>query len=76
MRISRRSGRKAFFIDGGQVGADWLSPTVVTYLINQLVTGDDPEARSASEDFEWHIFPIVNPDGHQFSQDSVSMEVN
>ncbi|KPJ17079.1 Zinc carboxypeptidase A 1 [Papilio machaon] len=73
VRISRKSGRKAFFIDGGQVDADWLSPTVVTYLINQLVTGDDPEARTASEDFEWHIFPIVNPDGHQFSQDSVRL---
>ncbi|CAG5004958.1 unnamed protein product [Parnassius apollo] len=73
VKISRQSGKRAFIIDGGQVGADWLSPTVVTYIINQLATGDDPEARAASEEFDWHIFPILNPDGHQFSQDSVRL---
>lgn len=61
-------------LEGGQVGADWLSPTVLTYLVDQLVKGTDAEARAASEDFEWHIFPIVNPDGHQFTQDSVSFD--
>lgn len=76
MKISRGSGRRAIFIDGGQVGADWLSPTVLTYLIKQLVTGDDPEARAASEEFEWHIFPILNPDGHLFTQNSVRHTVN
>lgn len=72
IRISRGSGRPAFFLEGGQIGADWLSPTVLTYFIDQLVQGEDPEARAASNDFDWHIFPIVNPDGHEFTQDSVS----
>ncbi|XP_045776307.1 uncharacterized protein LOC123874827 [Maniola jurtina] len=72
VRISRgsRSNRPVIFVEAGQVGADWLSPTVVTYLVDQLVRGVDTEARQASEDFEWHIFPILNPDGHEFSQDS------
>ncbi|KAI5642823.1 zinc carboxypeptidase domain-containing protein [Phthorimaea operculella] len=70
IKISRRSNRRSFFIEGGQVGADWLSPTVATYLVDQLIRGEDPEALAASEEYDWHIVPVVNPDGHQYSQDA------
>ncbi|CAH2241663.1 jg26963 [Pararge aegeria aegeria] len=72
VRISRGTARNRpiIFVEGGQIGADWLSPTVITYLVDQLVLGDNTEARRASEDFEWHIFPILNPDGHEFTQNS------
>ncbi|VVC88556.1 unnamed protein product, partial [Leptidea sinapis] len=73
VKISRGSGDKKFFIEGGQVAADWLSPTVITYLIDQLVKGVDPEARAVTEEFEWHIFPITNPDGHEYSQDAITV---
>nr|XP_032521326.1 zinc carboxypeptidase A 1-like [Danaus plexippus plexippus] len=68
VRINRGSQR-AIFVEGGQIGADWLSPVVTTYLVNQLVRGVDSEARDASSDFDWHIFPILNPDGHKYTQD-------
>lgn len=48
-----------------------MSPVVTTYLVNQLVRGVDSEARDASSDFDWHIFPILNPDGHKYTQDKV-----
>ncbi|XP_050664217.1 zinc carboxypeptidase-like [Leptidea sinapis] len=73
VKISRGSGDKKFFIEGGQVAADWLSPTVITYLIDQLVKGEDSEARAVTEEFEWHIFPITNPDGHEYSQDAIRL---
>lgn len=72
MKISKGSSGRNFFIEGGQVGADWLSPVTVAYIIDQLVQGEDPEAIAASQDFDWHIFPVVNPDGFQYSQDYVS----
>lgn len=62
-----------FLIEGGQIAADWLSPTVVTYLVDQLVKGEDPEALAASRDYEWHIFPMINPDGHEYTNDAVSV---
>ncbi|CAH2094779.1 unnamed protein product [Euphydryas editha] len=70
VKISRQSGRRAILVEGGQVGADWLSPTVVTYIVDQLVRGAEPEILEAAEEFEWHIFPILNPDGHEFSQNA------
>ncbi|XP_045502738.1 zinc carboxypeptidase-like [Colias croceus] len=73
VKISRSSGKRAFFIEGGQVAADWLSPTVITYLVDQLVRGDDEEAKAATEDFEWHIFPMINPDGHEYTNDVIRL---
>ncbi|XP_060805042.1 zinc carboxypeptidase [Amyelois transitella] len=68
LRISKGISRRVFILQGGEVGADWLSPTLVAYLADQLVKGEDPEALAASQDFEWHIIPVVNPDGFEYSQ--------
>lgn len=55
------------------VGADWLSPAVVTYVADQLIRRVDSRAAEASNDFDWYIFPMTNPDGHEHSQESVSI---
>ncbi|XP_047994475.1 zinc carboxypeptidase A 1-like isoform X2 [Leguminivora glycinivorella] len=73
IKIARNSNRPAFFLEAGQIGADWLSPTVVCYIVDQLVRGDNPDALAASRDFEWHIFPSVNPDGFEFSDNNVRL---
>ncbi|XP_052744088.1 zinc carboxypeptidase-like [Bicyclus anynana] len=67
VRIARGTNRPIIFVEGGQIGADWLSPTVITYLVDQLVRGSF-EAQRATEEFEWHIFPVLNPDGQEYSQ--------
>lgn len=72
IKITRGSGTQAFFLQAGEVAADWLSPTILTYFANELIHSEDPEIKAAAEDFTWYIFPMVNPDGHQFTQDSVS----
>ncbi|XP_026742947.1 zinc carboxypeptidase A 1-like [Trichoplusia ni] len=71
IKITRGSGTRAFFLQAGELGADWLSPTIVTYIANQLIHSNDPEIKAAAEDFTWYILPLVNPDGFQFSQDYV-----
>lgn len=76
VKISRQSGKRAIFIEGGQVGADWLSPTIATYIVDQLVRGAELEILEAAEEFEWHIFPIVNPDGHEYTNNAVSNRSN
>ncbi|XP_072929537.1 uncharacterized protein [Epargyreus clarus] len=71
VRLSRGSGRRSFFLEAGQVAADWLSPTILTYVVDQLVRGTSAEARAALDEYDWHIFPILNPDGHMFTQNSI-----
>ncbi|XP_052756465.1 zinc carboxypeptidase-like [Galleria mellonella] len=68
IRISRGSPSRVFVLASGEIGADCLSPTVLTYIVRELFRGDDPEALAATQDFEWHIIPIINPDGFHYSQ--------
>ncbi|XP_022817903.1 zinc carboxypeptidase A 1-like [Spodoptera litura] len=71
IKISRNDSSRAIFLHAGEVGADWLSPTVLAHIADQLIHSDDRETRAAAEEFTWYIFPVANPDGFQFSQDSV-----
>ncbi|XP_049704874.2 zinc carboxypeptidase-like [Helicoverpa armigera] len=73
IKISRGSGDRVFFLQAGELGADWLSPVILTYIANELIFSNDPEIKAAAEDFTWYIFPLTNPDGFQFSQDSVRL---
>lgn len=70
--ISRGSGRKGIFLEAGMQGADWISPATLTYFANELVVGTDEESRAAYNDFDWYIFPVTNPDGYEFTENSVS----
>ncbi|XP_075982739.1 zinc carboxypeptidase-like [Anticarsia gemmatalis] len=73
IRIARGSGTRVFVLQAGEVAADWLSPTVVTYFADQLIRSNNSEVRAAAEEFVWYIFPMVNIDGHQFTLDSVRL---
>ncbi|XP_059048594.1 zinc carboxypeptidase-like [Achroia grisella] len=68
IRISRGSPTRTFVLTGGEIGADCLSPTILTYIVKELFEAEDPEARAATEQFEWHIIPVINPDGFDYSQ--------
>lgn len=71
IRITR-GGRGTFVLEGGSLGADWLSPVTLTYIADRLIFGPDDETRRLTQDFDWYIFPVTNPDGYQYSQDRVS----
>lgn len=71
IKITRGTGTRVFVLQAGEIGADWLSPAILTYIANQLIRSDNPEIRAAAEDFTWYIFPLLNLDGFQFTQDSV-----
>uniref|UniRef100_A0A2A4J0V2 Zinc carboxypeptidase A 1 n=1 Tax=Heliothis virescens TaxID=7102 RepID=A0A2A4J0V2_HELVI len=73
IKISRGSGDRVFLLQAGEIGADWLSPVILTYIANELIFSNDPEVRAAAEDFTWYIVPLINPDGFQFSQDSIRL---
>lgn len=67
MKISYGIGKRAVFIEGGIHAREWISPATVTYIINEILTSTDPSFRRIVENFDWYIFPVVNPDGFVYS---------
>ena len=63
--------KPAIVIDGAIHARKWISPSVVLYLIQQLV--ENPENAEMIENVNWYIFPVLNPDGYEFSHTNVSM---
>jgi len=50
---------------------EWICPALATWILNQLLTSNDADIRFIAENFDWYVFPSVNPDGYQYSHTTV-----
>ncbi|XP_055586733.1 zinc carboxypeptidase-like [Uranotaenia lowii] len=67
IKLSRKAGNKAIFVEGGIHAREWISPATATFILNQLITSTDERIRKLSTDYDWFFFPVVNPDGYKFT---------
>lgn len=67
VKLSRKPDNTGIFLEGGIHAREWISPATATFLLNQLLTSTDPNVMEISRDFDWYIFPVVNPDGYKFT---------
>lgn len=75
IKISHGSGRRAIFLEGGIHSREWISPSAVNFITNELLTSTDDETVAAAQGFDWYIFPVTNPDGYVWSHESVCFYV-
>lgn len=73
VKVSSGPGRTGVFVEGGIHAREWISPSTVTFLLNQLLTSEDPAVQDIATTFDWYIVPVVNPDGYAFTFDSDRM---
>ena len=71
MRLSYKEGNPGIFIEGGIHAREWISPAVVTYILNELILSDDSRVRYMAESYDWYIFPVFNPDGYEYTHTTV-----
>ncbi|KAK9310411.1 hypothetical protein QLX08_000380 [Tetragonisca angustula] len=67
VRLSYKEGNPGIFIEGGIHAREWISPAVVTYILNELILSDDSRVRYMAESYDWYIFPVFNPDGYEYT---------
>ncbi|GLG98822.1 Zinc carboxypeptidase A 1 [Gryllus bimaculatus] len=67
VKVSFKSGNPGVFLEGGIHAREWVSPATVTYILNQLLTSDEPRIRDIAQNFDWYIFPVFNPDGYEYT---------
>lgn len=59
--------KPAMWIDGGIHAREWISPASVTYILMELVE-NDADHSDVTENLDWYILPVVNPDGYLYTQ--------
>lgn len=69
VKLSKREGNKAIVIEGNIHAMEWISSATVTYILNQLINSEDEEMQRLSEEFDWIVMPMVNPDGFVYTHD-------
>ncbi|XP_066998393.2 carboxypeptidase B [Anabrus simplex] len=68
IKISGGGGGKnpIILVDAGIHAREWVAPAMALYIINQLV--ENSTNKELSEKVDWHIIPVLNPDGYQYSR--------
>lgn len=46
---------------------EWISGATCTYVVNELLNSQDAEVVKMTEDFDWYIICVANPDGYVFT---------
>lgn len=64
-------GNKAILIDATIHAREWISTPAATWLLKELLTSEEPEVINMSNNIDWYIIPVVNPDGFVYSRDVV-----
>ncbi|KAK5642669.1 hypothetical protein RI129_008836 [Pyrocoelia pectoralis] len=62
---NRAASKPAIFIDAGIHAREWLAPAQALYIIKELV--ENVENRRLLEKVDWHILPVMNPDGYEYT---------
>jgi len=61
-------GKKpVIFYEGGIHAREWITPATVTYLLGKLTNTSDPNATQLLNVYEFHIVPVVNGDGYNYT---------
>jgi len=67
VKLSFKEGNPKIFVESGIHAREWICPALATWILNQLLTSEDADIRFIAENFDWYVFPSVNPDGYQYS---------
>jgi murein tripeptide amidase MpaA len=61
--------KPVIYWEGGIHAREWIAHTTMCYMISKLVTGYnvDPTVNTILDQFEFHIVPVVNPDGYKYT---------
>lgn len=69
MKISTSNDdtKPIFFIEANIHAREWITSAVSTYIINELLNGNDTKLQSYLNDFDIYVVPVINPDGLAFT---------
>lgn len=68
-RQGSNSSKPIFFMDAGIHAREWAAPPTALFLAYSLASQYEmnDRIRRVVDDFEWHILPVANPDGYEYT---------
>lgn len=67
VNIGGGSNKKSIVFEGTHHAKEWISGATVTWMLNELLTSQDPVVRKLAETYDWYILPVTNPDGYAYT---------
>ena len=64
------ANKNAVLIDGGFHAREWISPAIVTYILNEFLGPNRKSNEEILDLIDLYIVPIVNVDGYEYSHSS------
>jgi len=71
IKLATGSGKRAIWIDCGIHAREWISPSTCIYFIDKLIREynlAESVTTSLLDHYEFHILPVHNPDGYEYTQ--------
>ena len=66
--------KRAICVNSGAHAREWIGPATACWLITELLNGyaNDEQITGLVDELEWHVIPVINPDGYEFSRNRKS----
>ncbi|XP_058450685.1 zinc carboxypeptidase-like isoform X2 [Malaya genurostris] len=66
--LSKQPNNPGIFLESHIHAREWITSATTTWILNELLTSNDPEVQYLAENFDWYILPVVNPDGLHYTK--------
>lgn len=73
VKLSKNPNNPAIFIESNIHAREWITSASTNWIINELLTSTDPEVQALLDNYNWYIFPVVNPDGYEYTHTDYRM---
>lgn len=72
VHIKATNNMPIVFFECGIHPREWIAPATCLYFIDQLASqyDKDEDIKRLVSKYEWHIYPLVNPDGYEYTHDN------
>ncbi|CAG9832794.1 unnamed protein product [Diabrotica balteata] len=65
--FGKQKGRRSVWLDSQMHAREWISGATTTFILNEILNSKEPAVRAIAESHDWYIFPVINPDGYEYS---------
>lgn len=73
LKIESDPSNPAVLVVGSMNGREWLTSATVTWLIQAVLSSNDPDVVAMRTATNWYFIPVLNPDGFVYSHEEDRM---